>query len=375
MTETGVVTYQITDAAIAEMESLYMGLTISDLEDREEFDAVHSARMVVKTHRVAVEKKRKELKADALAWGKKVDSEAKRIFGKLEPIEDHLMAEENKVLEAEKRRKEEEDRIEREKIQARVNALQSVNVVKSFVDVAMLSDDDFTALIEKSGTEYRAEQKRLAEEATKRQEEEKRLADQRAEQDRIAKKQAEAQAKIDEANRKIAQQKDQMKEQALKSIGIYRDGFAGEALRHLDDTFVSKQESINWPSVLKMPDSDFDSLVSLLKAEIQEHKQRRESYKKQAYETALIKAEKDAKEKAEREARENLERDAREIAEEKRQADLKPDKEKLTAWANSLLDTTAPEVADENAKKIAQMALDEIYRVAQDLLQAIHYFK
>ena len=70
-----VVEYNITDAAISEMESLYMGLTISNLGDKKEFKAVHDARMVVKGKRVEVEKKRKELKADALAWGKKVDTE------------------------------------------------------------------------------------------------------------------------------------------------------------------------------------------------------------------------------------------------------------------------------------------------------------
>ena len=93
---TGQQEVDITDAAIAEMSTLYMGLAITDLEDKEQFDAVHSARMVVKGKRVEVEKKRKELKADAIAWGKKVDTEAKRIFGKLEPIETHLINEENK---------------------------------------------------------------------------------------------------------------------------------------------------------------------------------------------------------------------------------------------------------------------------------------
>ena len=62
-----VVEYNITDAAIAEMESLYMGLAITDINNKKEFDVVHSARMVVKGKRVEVEKsfiKRKGLKEE-----------------------------------------------------------------------------------------------------------------------------------------------------------------------------------------------------------------------------------------------------------------------------------------------------------------------
>jgi hypothetical protein len=105
--EKQLVTYDITDAAIHQMEQAYMGYTIMGLEDKEGFDMVHEARMVVKGKRIEVEKRRKELKADALAWGRKVDSEAKKIFKKLEPIETHLKAEEDKITEEKRRIKEE----------------------------------------------------------------------------------------------------------------------------------------------------------------------------------------------------------------------------------------------------------------------------
>jgi hypothetical protein len=83
------------DVAIAAMRDQYMPLKIAGVEDAEGFKAVHSARMVVREHRVAVEKTRKELKADALEYGRKVDGEAKRLTAMLEPIEDHLTAEES----------------------------------------------------------------------------------------------------------------------------------------------------------------------------------------------------------------------------------------------------------------------------------------
>ena len=64
--ETGIVKFVPTDTAIAELRDRYMALKINGIEDREGFKAVHEARMVVKTKRVDVEKKRKELKADAM---------------------------------------------------------------------------------------------------------------------------------------------------------------------------------------------------------------------------------------------------------------------------------------------------------------------
>ena len=101
--DTDLTKFNIPDAAIAKMASEYMPLKISDVNDAAGFKAVHEARMVVKNKRVEVEKVRKALKADALEYGRKVDSEAKRITGMLEPIESHLTAEED-AYNAEKER-------------------------------------------------------------------------------------------------------------------------------------------------------------------------------------------------------------------------------------------------------------------------------
>jgi chromosome segregation ATPase len=93
--------FNVTDAAIAAMREKYMPLTIAGLDDACGLQAVHAARMVVKSHRVQVEKVRKDLKADALEYGRKVDAEAKRITAMLEPIETHLANAEGRI-EAEK---------------------------------------------------------------------------------------------------------------------------------------------------------------------------------------------------------------------------------------------------------------------------------
>ena len=63
--QAGVIKFSVTDTAIAEMADAYMGLTVKGIGDTKGLKIVHDARMVVKNHRVAIEKKRKALKASA----------------------------------------------------------------------------------------------------------------------------------------------------------------------------------------------------------------------------------------------------------------------------------------------------------------------
>ena len=81
----------------------------------------------MKGKRVEVEKKRKELKADALEWGRKVDTEAKRIFGLLEPIETHLQTEENRVAQEKERIRQEKIEKEKARVAKIEKAIEDIN--------------------------------------------------------------------------------------------------------------------------------------------------------------------------------------------------------------------------------------------------------
>ena len=319
MTEKQIVKYDITEAAISEMESRFMGLAITNIEDKEQFQVVHDARMVVKNHRVAVEKKRKELKADALAWGKKVDTEAKRIFGMLEPIESHLMAEENKVIEAEKRIKEEEDRIEREIIQGRVNSLQMYGAVLPYQEVAVMSDEEFETVLEGSKLAFAAEQKRLADEEAARKAEDERLAAERAEL---------------EKQRKEQEKKDAARKAELDAI----------------------QEKI---------EADIAALEAEKKAE--QDRKDREEFERQA----KIKAELDAIESAEIEKMEAELKAEAENLEAARQKALLPDKAKLTEWVEMVRSVPEPEIKNNDAKIYLSGAVDKISEAMEVLLVKI----
>ncbi len=88
------------DAAIAKLADECLPLKIAGIDDKKGFEVVHAARMQVKATRVGLEKTRVALKAEALAYGKAVDAEAKRLFDLIAPIESHLEDEENAVTEA-----------------------------------------------------------------------------------------------------------------------------------------------------------------------------------------------------------------------------------------------------------------------------------
>lgn len=89
MEETGkrVAEYNVTDAAIAELAKrstdVLAELEGVDIGTGAQYEVVKSVEAPIRKLRVQVESKRKELKADALAWGRLVDTEAKRITAAL----------------------------------------------------------------------------------------------------------------------------------------------------------------------------------------------------------------------------------------------------------------------------------------------------
>ena len=83
--------FNVTDAAIAQMNQEYMALTIKGVEDIKGYKAVHDARMTVVKKRTAVVKVGKELREEANRFNKIVIGEEKRILVGLGQIRPHLL--------------------------------------------------------------------------------------------------------------------------------------------------------------------------------------------------------------------------------------------------------------------------------------------
>lgn len=299
-----VVKYDITTAEIEKMKSVYMDLVITDLKDEDQFNSVKDARLVVKGKRCAVENRRKELKADALAWGKKVDTEANRIKGLLEPIETHLQNEENKVIEEQKRNEAEEKERQRKITQGRIDELLKVECVMPFMEVATLTDEEYADLLQGKTQEWEAEQEKKAKEVAERKAEEERLAKQKAEQDAFS-----------------------------------------AALKKQADDLAAQQKAIQ----------DEKNRIEAEKRVEQERKAK-EKFEKETRE----RIEREAKEKIERESREKEEAEKRAAEKKAKKAEMRPDKDKAYDFANAISDIPTPEVKSDEVRELLAWASNEV---------------
>lgn len=142
-TEDGtIVEYDITDATIAELRDQGRSLDISADGG---YEAVRKFIRGVVTLRTTVEAKRKELKADALAWGRKVDAEAKRITNLLLEIEEPLKLAKKEVDDERERIKAEKAAAEKARIDAHKARIQEY--LEAPINLARATSDDIEAEI------------------------------------------------------------------------------------------------------------------------------------------------------------------------------------------------------------------------------------
>ncbi len=352
-TEKQVVKYDVTEAAISKMRNLYMALAVSDLEDQEGFEAVESGRKVVKGHRVATEKQRVVFKSDALTFGRLVDSEAKKVFDLLEPIETHLTKEGDKIRDEEKRIKAEEESKEKAKTQGRVDDLLKVNIVLDYFTVATMSDEDYDTFYTTSRTNYEAEQARLADEEKAKAEKE---AAEKAEREAESKRLADEKVRLEKWD---AEQKAKEIKLRAEQEKVRKEQEAKEAELNAAQEMIDKAKKF------------------------QQDKKDREAREKRLTEEAEARAEKEAQDRAEKieEARiAAVDAEAARILQETLEAErleaLKPDLEKLEAYFsklwNSHLELVPCPMSDESAEALLADFTESFYDLIKD---AKHHLK
>lgn len=276
------VTYDVNEAAIAAIAEKCAPLTA---DTRQGYEEVRLAIAHIRSTRVSIEKRRVELKADALAYGRLVDSEAKRFTDLLTAIEEPLRQKKDDVDYEKSRLKAEKEAAERKVIEDRIRA-------------------------EREAEEARLKAERDAEEARLRvirEAEAAELAKERArlmEERRIADEAARVQREAFEAEQAKARKAQQIEQASLDA----------------ERAVVEKERRA----------------VAAAK-----EKSEREEFERKA----KVKAEADAKAKAERDELARLER-------EKRIAALRPDVEKVRAFAASVRDLPRPML---KAKKLVPL--------------------
>lgn len=219
------VDYNITDAALEELKKTHVPSKVTNNAELKDMKADIA---FIKSIRVGLEKSRVEKKKDALAYGKRVDTEAKRIKGILVSIETPLIAEKD-IYEAEKAK------AKRIKEQAIIKEQERVDAIKNTIgDYKNVPDRNLTSTVEKINrvidvlmdinldffAEFRDEAiqaiddtiVKLKELRTKREQWEQEQADQLA----IKEENARVLAKIEEAQAKFALEMEQVKAEDKK---------------------------------------------------------------------------------------------------------------------------------------------------------------
>lgn len=333
------VVFSITDAGIAELEAKFKGLTVA-FGDAKGYAGLVKAIAEVRTARTDVEKRRKELKQDALDYGRKVDDAAKTITARLEAIETPLK-DQKEQIDAEvariKREKEEAERLRIAGIQSLIAAIanapaaltnatadrlrQAITKTKE-MEITEAEYDEFVGQANEAKTAAinaldmmldariaadEAEAARIAEQA-------RIAAERKAEADRVAAESARLAAERAEFDRQQAEARRQQEE----SDRIRREAEQAEAARLAAERKAQQDEIDRQAAALRQQQAEFERQQAEAKAEAE---------RAEAAKLAAAEAKKAAKAKAEAEAKLAAEVEA-----------AKPDRERMIGYVRGALE-------------------------------------
>lgn len=180
-------------------------IKVTDASQTHLMDMARAARLAIREKRLAVEKSRKELKADILREGKAIDGIANVLFALLEPLEEYYAAQECFV----ERQAAAKAKLIEQEIQERLDKeFEEEQKRKTEEDIRIRAENE--ALKEEAyqkEQEFIAERKRVADEQEKIKKEN---------EDKISKERAEQQAKLDmvrrEQEKKLAKERSEREE-------------------------------------------------------------------------------------------------------------------------------------------------------------------
>jgi hypothetical protein len=209
--------FDVVVPAVAELSKEFLPLKIISIDDTEGYTEVSKALRFVVSRRTAVEDKRKELKADSLAYGRAVDARAKEITEMLSPIELHLKSEKDRIDEEKEQIKKREEEAKLAIINDRSNKLirlggvllmteyiwkskiNNTEISTPRINLELFSDEEFDEFVSE------IEKKKESDDAQLKAEEEKKKAEQA--------QFAEAQKQLQEERANLQAEQDKIKKE------------------------------------------------------------------------------------------------------------------------------------------------------------------
>jgi len=354
------------------------------ITDNKSYVVVKDAHIKAKGLVTAVTARHKERKASALAECQKFDSDKREILALVGPIVSTLAITRKGWDDKKADEKAEKARIEQARvdaIHAKINSIRqmvtSLTGMDSLTIRALIDEIDrivlpvevyheFITDANRAQTEARTAALTALESAEKQEAED---AARKAEAIRLEKIRLEQEAEAARLKKAEADQK--AKADALK-LEQEKEFAHGEAILENQRLDIAAQQ--------KAVDDEKARIEAEKKAEVE--RKEREEFERKAQAEAKAKAEQDAKEQAQCEELDEIaaalqrevlrvEKEKAEAAEVARQESLKPDREKMNSYFDSVLDVQAPEIPDEKLNALLNDVLDAIGGVIEGARQEV----
>lgn len=312
-----------------------LAIQITSVDQVREMKLARETRLALREIRINADKRRKELKEDSLRKGKAIDGLFNILAYAVEPLEKHLLEQEQFAERIENERK--------EKLRAnRENALSVYGVDVSLYQLAEMTEESFQNLLETNRLAYLARQEVARKAEQERIERERIEAEERAARDAAATAERE---RLRAENEKLAREKAEQeaanraeRERVEAEHKAERERLEAERRAELARIEAARVESE------KKAAKEREASAALARAE---------AVKREALEAEL-------RAKQEAEAREKAERDAAERA-----AAKAPDREKLLALAQAIRALPIPSLDSEVGQGIINLIREQAEKFAK----------
>ena len=327
------IAFNVNDAAIAEIAEQCKGI-----DAYEDFEAAKKAKKGLTKMRTALGEAHREAKADALAYGRRCDTEKNRLLEAIARIEDPITKQLTDI-------KEEEERLETIRLEAIEDALQFLrNFAEDRHSLTLEQLEERQALLQiELITEEVYQESIETAELTKGDSELKLRMAIDAEKTRL--EEAEKQARIEEENRELRE----------KLAEAEKEKAAEEEKRQAEE---AERQKARDEEAAKEREAEEERRKTEQERIDKENERLAEEQRKIDEENARLAKEKQDKEDAERKAEED-----REAAE--RALRLAPDSEKLTRWAELIDNIVRPEVESDEAGRIVTLARERLHDIIE----------
>lgn len=326
-------------------------LTVTSADDKPNMKLARDTRLALKEIRILIEKKRVELKEASLRRGQRIDAEAN-------PLKTTITSLEKRLEEQEQFAVREAQRIEDERRAARTAEIAPFLTGPCPVDLGKMADADYAALLADSKDLHtvreqrkEAEAKAAAEKAQQEAEERERLRVE-AEERRLEVERMRAEAAAKEAER-LAELERMRLEQAERDK-------AERAAREAAER-ASREQLAAQAEKHRLEQAERDRIAKEAAAAAEEERRKeREAAAAERARLEAIAAEERKKAAAAQAERERIAKEAADkaAAEEaaRRAAAAAPDRDKLNAWAASLMALDLPTLSDEHRETSMKIA-------------------